>query len=250
MNNFDDNNTNFKVVFDIETTGFKPEDGAEIIELAGIKINEESKIVGRFHAYIKPSNPIPEKITELTGITNEMVKDSFEVEEVLKGFVAFVDDATLVAHYSNFDVDFINYYLVKHGIRDEYLTSICTQKSFRNYYKGASSAKLIDCCNHFEIVLENAHSAMFDCSATYELYKALSNNNSIVENRHHLAVVDPSEEFRTQISELDNNISALYRERKTAEEDRLQELYSEIRALQEEKFKLYNEEGRRLREAI
>lgn len=76
-------------VVDIETTGFDPMFDA-IIEVAGIKYRGK-KEVGRFQSLVKPDyNEIPDYITELTGITNEMVADASSINEVLPRFLEFI----------------------------------------------------------------------------------------------------------------------------------------------------------------
>jgi len=93
------------VVFDIETTGLSAKFN-EIIEIAGVKI-ENGRITERFSKFIRPSSSIPAHITELTRITNDMVKDAAPVESVLKDFLEFADGCALVAHNATFDVGFL-----------------------------------------------------------------------------------------------------------------------------------------------
>ena len=68
------------VLFDIETTGLDPEYD-EIIEIGAIKV-DNNKVMDEFHSLIKPDNEIDEFITNLTGITNEMVENAANIEEV------------------------------------------------------------------------------------------------------------------------------------------------------------------------
>ena len=62
------------VVFDLETTGLNPLEGEEIIEIGAVKV-KNNQVIDRFDELIKPSKPIPEKISLITNITNEMVQD-------------------------------------------------------------------------------------------------------------------------------------------------------------------------------
>ena len=76
------------VVFDIETTGFSSEND-KIIEIGAVKI-ENGEIVDRFSEFVNPECKIPYKITELTGITDEMVRDADSIDEILPKFLEFV----------------------------------------------------------------------------------------------------------------------------------------------------------------
>src|SRR5699024_10738657 len=83
---FPDNYT----VFDIETTGLDSKYD-EIIEIGALKI-KNNKIIDQFSFLIKPTSPIGEFITELTGITNEMVSDAPNINEILPKFLEFIGD--------------------------------------------------------------------------------------------------------------------------------------------------------------
>ncbi len=94
------------VVFDLETTGFSNTND-KITEIGAIKI-ENFKVVDRFSELINPQKDISYKIQELTGITNDMVKDKPTIEEILPKFIEFIGDSVLVAHNAEFDMGFIN----------------------------------------------------------------------------------------------------------------------------------------------
>ncbi|MBE6655344.1 MAG: PolC-type DNA polymerase III [Ruminococcaceae bacterium] len=105
------------VVFDLETTGLSAAN-CQIIEFGAVKlINGE--IVDRFSSFSNPGVPIPEKITELTSITDEMVKDAPPVDTVLKDFLAFVGDSLLVAHNAKFDTGFLRAAAERSGVAFE-----------------------------------------------------------------------------------------------------------------------------------
>ncbi|MBQ6632105.1 MAG: PHP domain-containing protein, partial [Romboutsia sp.] len=94
------------VVFDIETTGFSNTND-KITEIGAVKI-QNFKVVDRFSELINPQKDISYKIQELTGITNDMVKDKPTIEEVLPKFIEFIGDSVLVAHNAEFDMSFIS----------------------------------------------------------------------------------------------------------------------------------------------
>ncbi len=102
------------VVFDLETTGLSAAN-CQIIEFGAVKL-VGGEIVDRFSSFSNPGVPIPEKITELTSITDEMVKDAPPVDTVLKDFLAFSDGCLLVAHNAKFDTGFLRAAAARCGI--------------------------------------------------------------------------------------------------------------------------------------
>src|SRR5699024_9376613 len=94
------------VVFDVETTGLSSVYDT-IIELAGVKI-KEGEIVDRFESFANPHRPLPDKIIEITNITDDMLKDAPEVDTVLKQFYEWAEGCIFVAHNATFDIGFLN----------------------------------------------------------------------------------------------------------------------------------------------
>lgn len=84
------------VCFDTETTGLKPAE-EEITEIAAVKVRN-GEVLEEFQTYVNPHKPIPANITELTGISDETVKDAPELSEALPQFLEFTGDLPLVAH--------------------------------------------------------------------------------------------------------------------------------------------------------
>ncbi len=101
------------VIFDIETTGLSPI-LEEVIEFGAIKMRNGS-IVEKKQFFIKPTNPVSEFTTSLTGITNDDVKDAVDQKEGAKLMADYLRGHTLVAHNANFDISFVNEKLSKFG---------------------------------------------------------------------------------------------------------------------------------------
>ena len=93
------------VVFDLETTGFSPEKN-RIIEFGAVKV-ENGEITGRFSKFVNPHIPIPYRIKQLTGISDEMVVDADPIEKVLPEFLAFSEGCVLAGHNVSFDIGFV-----------------------------------------------------------------------------------------------------------------------------------------------
>lgn len=93
------------VVVDVETTGWQPEE-AGITEIGAVRFGSGPP-AAEFSALVNPGAPIPENITELTGITDAMVRQAPPIAAVLPGFLAFARGSVVVAHNAPFDIGFL-----------------------------------------------------------------------------------------------------------------------------------------------
>ncbi|MCR4436142.1 MAG: exonuclease domain-containing protein [Clostridiales bacterium] len=95
------------ISIDLETTGLSPSKD-KILEIAAIRYRNFEE-ADNFATLINPGIKIPEKITTINGITNEMVKDSPMIEDVLPKLFEYIGNSVLIAHNASFDLKFIKY---------------------------------------------------------------------------------------------------------------------------------------------
>ena len=103
------------VVFDFETTGFNAGGSDSIIEIGAVKI-KAGEILDRYDELINPGRKLPEKIVELTGITDAMLKDKRDEKEAVIDFMKWVGDDPMVAHNARFDVSFLEMAFKKYDL--------------------------------------------------------------------------------------------------------------------------------------
>ncbi len=158
------------VVFDIETTGLSPVTEA-ITEIGAVKI-KDGQIVDSFNTFVNPMKPIPQKIVELTGITDAMVEEASPISVVLPQFYDFIGDATLVAHNAGFDTSFIKNAAKENGMEFKFCY-IDTLGLSRSLVNGIKNYKLDTLTKHFNVKLENHHRACDDAMATAHVFLKL-----------------------------------------------------------------------------
>jgi len=170
------------VVLDVETTGLSKY-FCRITELAALKI-KNNRVVDRFQSLINPECIIPEFITELTGINNEMVNCERPIKEVLPGFLDFLGEDIMVGHNVGFDYGFINYNSEKYLEKTLLNNRLCTIKLSRRLLPDLASRKLASLCDYFEITNPHQHRAMGDCIATNKIFAKMNgmlHNQGIIE---------------------------------------------------------------------
>jgi len=155
------------VVFDIETTGFSYHKDT-IIEIGAVKV-EKGVVTERFSQLINPLRPIPLEISELTGISEDMVSDQPSLEEVLPRFMAFIEGAPVVAHNANFDCSFIRYYCEKLALPFTSLI-VDTLALSRLLLTDIKKHNLKAVTKYLKIVLNDHHRAVADAEATARVF--------------------------------------------------------------------------------
>ncbi len=156
------------VVFDVETTGLSAIYD-KIIELAAVKVHD-GEIIDTFERFANPHHPLSATTIELTGITDEMVRDAPEIEDVLNDFHQWVGDDILVAHNASFDIGFLNAGYVKVGLNKVTNPVIDTLELSRFLYPEFRNHRLNTLAKRFDIELTQHHRAIYDAEATGYLF--------------------------------------------------------------------------------
>ncbi len=147
------------ICFDLETTGLSAKKD-KITEIGAVKI-VNGEVVDEFSTFANPEMPIPARITELTGITDSMVKDAPSQSEAVKAFLDFADGAVLVAHNAPFDTGFIRAACDNMGVPYNF-TSIDTVVICRNILKDIKNSKLDTVAKYLRLGDFNHHRATDD----------------------------------------------------------------------------------------
>ncbi len=154
------------VVFDTETTGFYA-GSDQMIEIGAVKICK-GEIIDRFDELIDPLRPIPAKITEITKITDEMVKGCDSEENVTKRFMEFVGDLPMIAHNAKFDISFMEAAYKKYNLGTFSNTVIDTMALTRALNPEWSNHKLSTLVKKFKVPWNEGahHRADYDSEGT------------------------------------------------------------------------------------
>ena len=169
------------VVFDTETTGFTPYND-QMIEIGAVKI-KNGVVTDRFDELINPGRKLPEKIVELTNITDEMLAPCDTEENATKRFLAFVGDLPMVAHNAKFDIGFISAAMNKYNLGEFKNTVIDTMSMARMLYPEWKNHKLSTLVKNLDVPWDENehHRGDYDSEGTaiafYKMAKVLSNRN-------------------------------------------------------------------------
>jgi len=152
------------IVVDIETTGFTPATG-KIIEVSAIKVKKGADQHLNLSALVDPGINIPAEITEITGITDQMVKGEEKIETVMIELLDFLEDLPLVFYNANFDMKFLRTAAKKIG-REINNNIIDALPIARKAFPDLKNHKLSTVANHLNINTDSAHRASDDCATT------------------------------------------------------------------------------------
>lgn len=169
-------------IIDIETTGLSPSYD-NIIEISSLKI-ENNTVVDKFSSLVKPNvlgeNYVDEFITELTGITNEMLSSAPSEKVVIPIFKEFIGSSILVGHNIHFDINFL--YDSFESLLDIPLSNdfVDIMRLSRRIHSELPSHRLYDIAELYGIDYSAAHRSLKDCEITYNCYLQIKNE---IENK-------------------------------------------------------------------
>ena len=160
------------IILDTETTGLSPHYGHRIIEIGCIEMQDMRHTGQYFHAYINPERDVPQKSTEITGLTYEFLKNHPPFGHIVDDFLTFIGDSPLVIHNAAFDMKFLNAELAlaqKALIAEE--RAVDTLMMARRKFPG-SPASLDALCKRFKIDLteRDKHGALLDAQLLSHVY--------------------------------------------------------------------------------
>ncbi|MEQ9424866.1 MAG: exonuclease domain-containing protein [Cyclobacteriaceae bacterium] len=157
-------------IVDIETTGGDGH-GHKVTEFA-VYVSDGKKEIDHFTSLVNPGKLIPTFITQMTGITNEMVIDAPPFYEIANQVVQYTQDCTFVAHNVSFDYSILKKEFKSLGYNYQ-RPRLCTVNLGRRLVKNLPSYSLGSLCKHFNIDIKHRHRAFGDAKATLKLFNYL-----------------------------------------------------------------------------
>ena len=159
-------------VLDLETTGFSFR--TEKITEVGIMKVKNGEVIDEFSCFVNPEKPIPQRVVEVTNITDDMVKDVETIDKVMPKILEFVGDSVLVAHNADFDIGFLKYNANKLGLSldNTYLDTLRLAKDLFPDYKKYKLGKIAE---NLGIKVEVAHRALDDVDTTVKVLNVMLN---------------------------------------------------------------------------
>ena len=157
-------------VVDIETTGLSS-NISSIIEISAIKVRN-GKEVDTFSMLVNPHCRLPSFIVSLTGITDTMLNDASDIDDVLLSFIKFVKDDIIVGHNVNFDINFLYDAINRHlgmYFENDFVDTLRIARRVLDLSKNT----LDDLVSYFNIESRDKHRALNDCSLTNKVYREL-----------------------------------------------------------------------------
>lgn len=157
-------------VLDLETTGFSFR--TEKITEVGIMKVKNGEVIDEFSCFVNPEKPIPQRVVEVTNITDDMVKDAETIDKVMPKILEFVGDSVLVAHNADFDIGFLKYNAKNLGLSLEntYLDTLRLAKDLFPDYKKYKLGKIAE---NLGIKVEVAHRALDDVDTTVKVLNVM-----------------------------------------------------------------------------
>lgn len=157
-------------VLDLETTGFSAVN--EKITEVGIMKVKNGEVIDEFSCFVNPEKHIPQRVTEVTNITDEMVKDAEIIEQVFPKILDFIQDSVLVAHNAPFDMGFLKQNAKNLGYEFDY-TYLDTLSLAKDLFPDYKKYKLGKIAENLGIKVEVAHRALDDVDTTVKVFNVM-----------------------------------------------------------------------------
>ena len=157
-------------VLDLETTGFSPV--TEKITEIGIMKVQNGEVVDKFSCFVNPEKPIPQRVVEVTNITDDMVKDAETIDKIFPKMLEFLSDSVIVAHNAGFDVGFLKHNAKLLGYQFDY-TYIDTLTLAKDIFPNFKKYKLGKIAEELGIKVEVAHRALDDVDTTVKVFNVM-----------------------------------------------------------------------------
>lgn len=162
--------TDSYIALDLETTGLEPKK-EKITEIAALKV-EHGQITGRFVTLVNPKRPLTERVVELTGITDDMLKDAPVIEDIIGEVLEFIGNLPLLGHNIRFDYSFLKQAAVNQKMEFE-CEAVDTLKVCRKLMPEQEKKNLGNACTYYKIEQPLAHRAEADALSAHFLYQKL-----------------------------------------------------------------------------
>ena len=165
------------VIVDLETTGASPKKGAAITEIGAVKVRS-GEYLGNFESFVNPLTPIPEYITQMTGITDLMLAKAPVIDEILPDFLEFAGSEAqtiIVAHNAPFDLSFLKSAAKEIDLDWPNYKTLDTVTIARQVLskEDVPNCKLSTLAQFFGTKTEPNHRALDDAKATTEILHGL-----------------------------------------------------------------------------
>lgn len=171
-------NNSLFAVLDIETTGFSPQRGDKIVEIAIVTTDVQGNIVDKYETLVNPNRDV--SATHIHKITADMVKNAPYIEDIMEDIIYHLNNKTIVGHNIEFDLRFINHEISKYLKKDIVIRGLCTLLLSRHLVPDLPARRLDAICEYYDIQEPEAHSAIGDCESTLELFNIFK--SALIEN--------------------------------------------------------------------
>ncbi|WP_306251995.1 DNA polymerase III subunit epsilon [Parvularcula sp. IMCC14364] len=168
-----------QIVFDTETTGFKPEEGHRVVEIGAVELMRGAVTGRTFHVYVNPQREMPDEAFKVHGLSTEFLSDKpvFAHDTIGPAFLEFVEGAELIAHNAQFDMRFMQWELENAGLGRLGNDITDTLQIARRKFPG-SPASLDALCSRFGVDTAEreryGHGALLDSRLLAEVYIELT----------------------------------------------------------------------------